>query len=115
MLVDRRWLFGRGHFLPKHVIEPEAISGGEEPLPGDGWCLLADISSLRSARFEVEWLLNAYSHTRGDSEHEFTSFNDDRWNTAQKARMAAAVSIDLNLVEPLRRFAERNRIKEELA
>jgi hypothetical protein len=115
MLVDRRWLFGRNLFLPLHVEEPGELEDGSKPLPADGWLLLADVSSLRSARFEVEWLLDAYSPTRSAKRNEFTTFTDERWNTAQATRQEAAVSIDLNLVEPLRRFAHRNRVEEAQA
>lgn len=113
LLIDRRWLFGRTCDLPDTLGEPNANDAGEPLLPTDGWLLLADIRSFRSANFDLDWLLDAYEARRSaDGEVSFV-FTDPRWNEAQAAGGQAAVVMELNLVEPLRRFAHRNRKRRD--
>ena len=113
LLIDRRWLFGRAIDLPDTLGEPQTNDANQPLLSGKGWLLLADIRSFRSANFDIDWLLNAYVVERSDNGEVSYTFTDPRWNEAQTARMQAAVSMELNLVEPLRRFAHRNRKEEE--
>ncbi|MCV0429758.1 MULTISPECIES: hypothetical protein [Alphaproteobacteria] len=113
LLIDRRWLFARVRDLPDSLGEPELGKNSEKLLPGDGWLLLADIRSLRSANFDLDWLLHAYQRHRTDEGTFFYTFTDSRWDEAQTARKHAAVRIELNLAEPLRRFIHRNRKEVE--
>ena len=113
LLIDRRWLFGRVCDLPDTLGEPEVDGAGEPLLPADDWLLLADIRSFRSANFDLDWLMDAYEvHRSSDGEARFI-FTDPRWNEAQTARRQASVVMELNLVEPLRRFAHRNRKRRD--
>ena len=111
-LIDRRWLFAHERDLPTSLGWPEIDANGEKIPPGDGWLLLADIRSFRSANFDLDWLLSAYKQRLTDDGTVFFEFTDWRWNEAQTARRQSAVVMELNLVEPLRRFAHRNRKKE---
>lgn len=111
-LVDRRWLFAHERDLSTSLGWPEIDANGGKIPPGDGWLLLADIRSFRSANFDLDWLLSAYKQHRTDDGTVYFEFTDPRWDEAQTARKQAAVFFELNLVEPLRRFAHRNRKKE---
>ena len=109
LLIDRRWLFARDRDLPDQFGHPEIGLTDDELVDGDGWLLIADILSFRAATFDPHWLFDRYERVqRGDGE-AFYRFNDPRWNEAHADRRRACTRLELNLVEPIRRFIHRNR------
>lgn len=112
LIIDRKWLFAKAHYLPDTVGEAEVTPGEESLLPSDGWLPLTEIRSFRAANFDVTPLLGHYARQQHPSGDTFYTFQGPSWNEAQEARKRACVSMQLNLVEPLRQFAHRNRTNE---
>lgn len=109
LLIDRRWLFVHERYLPEQFGQPETGPSGNPLADGNGWLLIADIRLFRSATWDRDWLFEYYEqHRRADGE-VFYRFNDPRWDEAQAARKRPCTCLELNLVEPLRRFVHRNR------
>ena len=108
LLVNRRWLFARTKDLPDNYGDAEIGPSDESLIDSAGWLLIAEIKSFRSANFEVDWLFDNYEHRRRPNGDTFFRFNDSRWNAAHFDRRNACVHLELNLVEPMRRFLHRN-------
>lgn len=99
LLIDRKWLFGRNLALPEWCES-------QEP-----WLLLAEVGALRSKNYKVEWVFDSYrSDHLPDGEVRHQLF-DARETTARTEMARANAKLELNLAEPLRRFAHSNRRK----
>lgn len=109
LLIDRRWLFVRDRYLPDQFGAPEIGPSNRQLADGNGWLLIADIRSFRAATFDRDWLFECYEQHRRDDGEVYYRFNDPRWDEAHAARKRPCACLELNLVEPLRRFIHRNR------
>lgn len=97
LLIDRQWLFGQRLSLPDGVVSSHP------------WLLLAEVQAFRSKNYKVDWMFDRYRTERlpdGELAHEL---QDEREEVARQNMDRAGVKLELNLAEPLRRFAHRNR------
>lgn len=96
LIIDRRWVFGV-NLAAKHPG-----TKGFDPLPFP----IAEIKTFRSGEYRAPPFVEANEHLFADQAPDYLRAEApdvaDLWKTA-------AVTIELNLFEPMRRFIHRNR------
>lgn len=96
LIVDRRWVFG----VNLAAKRPGMKNFDPAPFP------LAEIKTFRSGEYDAPFFIDANEHLFAEQAADYLRAEApdvaDLWKSA-------AVSIELNLFEPMRRFIHRNR------
>lgn len=100
LIVDRRWVFG----VNLAAKRPGMNGFDAAPFP------LAEIKAFRSGEYDAPFFIDAKEHVFAEEAPDYTRAEapevSDLWKSA-------AVTIELNLFEPMRRFIHRNRKRRE--